>query len=110
MKIVWEANVDEKLLKKQRRVLAGLLYGHPIKDEERGEALEGVLSILEALQDKLDDDAAETKGKSQAKTCEECGRKLKNFVHNCPANCDMPEIYGCPKCDDVCSACQEKEE
>lgn len=40
--------------------------------------------------------------------CMECGRKKKFFMHNCPANIDNPEIFGCPYCDDQCSDCREE--
>jgi|GEM_PF-4448266 len=43
----------------------------------------------------------------KSKTCEHCGRELKNFMHNCPHSNNMPEIYGCPKCDDECTFCKE---
>jgi len=36
----------------------------------------------------------------------ECGKKKKNFIHNCPGSSNMSEIYGCPVCDDTsCGFC-----
>lgn len=35
----------------------------------------------------------------------DCGRQLKSFVHNCPNSSNMPEIVGCPVCDDSCPEC-----
>ena len=55
MKITWELIVGEKDLKKQRRVLEKLLYDYPVSKKDKNEALEGVLSLLEALQDHIDD-------------------------------------------------------
>lgn len=40
--------------------------------------------------------------------CECCGEEMKNFMHNCPESSDMPEIYGCPTCDDKCGFCSSK--
>jgi len=37
--------------------------------------------------------------------CDICGRELKNFIHNCSGSSNMPEIYGCPMCDDKCPLC-----
>lgn len=42
------------------------------------------------------------------KTCDKCGRQLQNFMHNCDGSSNMPEIYGCPKCDDNCPLCLEE--
>lgn len=39
--------------------------------------------------------------------CMECGREITTFMHNCPNSSDMPEIEGCPHCDDVCPFCKE---
>ena len=33
-----------------------------------------------------------------------CGRPLQYFMHNCISS-DMPEIYGCPYCEDNCPLC-----
>lgn len=60
MNIVYEANIDGKMLKKQRRDLAKILYGEKISKEELHDSLEGVLNLLEDIQDKIDD-AAKTK-------------------------------------------------
>lgn len=35
----------------------------------------------------------------------ECGTEKRTFMHNCPTSSNMPEIYGCPSCDDTCSSC-----
>lgn len=35
----------------------------------------------------------------------ECGEELKHFIHNCSGSSNMPEIYGCPVCDDTCGFC-----
>ena len=35
----------------------------------------------------------------------DCGETKRNFMHNCPNSSNMPEIFGCPKCDDVCPFC-----
>ena len=40
--------------------------------------------------------------------CEECGREIKHFVHNC--NINLIEIYGCPYCDDKCAFCNHESE
>ena len=37
--------------------------------------------------------------------CEKCGETKTYFMHNCPISSDMPEIYGCPNCDDHCAFC-----
>jgi len=39
------------------------------------------------------------------KQCD-CGSEIKSFMHNCPNCSNMPEIVGCPKCDDSCPECQ----
>lgn len=37
---------------------------------------------------------------NDVETCE-CGEKKRTFMHNCSGSSDMPEIHGCPECDDV---------
>ncbi len=39
----------------------------------------------------------------------ECGTIKKHFVHNCSGSSNMPEVFGCPKCDDTCGFCNEEE-
>jgi len=48
--------------------------------------------------------ARETERKGDC--CAECGELKKSFMHNCPKAKDMPEIYGCPTCDDSCPECR----
>lgn len=43
---------------------------------------------------------------TEPKRCE-CGQFKKSFVHNCSGSSNMPEIFGCPKCDDNCGFCKE---
>lgn len=38
----------------------------------------------------------------------DCGKLKKSFVHNCNGSSNMPEIFGCPKCDDTCGFCKRE--
>jgi hypothetical protein len=44
------------------------------------------------------------------KTCQECGRKIKTFMHNYPKSDEYREIEGCPLCDDTCEFCRDGDE
>jgi len=57
MMITYTANIDRHLLRKQRSVLARLLYGEKVDKKEMKETLEGVCSLLDDIQDELDNTA-----------------------------------------------------
>jgi len=51
--ITYTANIDGEMLKEQRRVLEKVLYGGEVNKEEVNDALEGVLNLLEDIQDHI---------------------------------------------------------
>jgi hypothetical protein len=57
MTITYTANIDRKLLRKQRSVLARLLYDEKVDKKELKETLEGVCNLLDDIQDELDNAA-----------------------------------------------------
>jgi DNA-binding protein Fis len=46
------------------------------------------------------------KTETETEYCENCGRELKYFFHNCDGQ-DYNELYGCPVCDDCCPFCKD---
>ena len=37
--------------------------------------------------------------------CVICDTELRTFIHSCDGSSVSDEIFGCPRCDDVCAFC-----
>jgi hypothetical protein len=96
---------DWTLLRKQKEILSEILmeyhkFGMKKKSDEKNikrfDAIEGILELLDHLQDAAANEIGEDKVFDHR--CD-CGEQLKNFMKPDSTGKGLTEIFGCPKCN-----------
>ena len=95
-------NINWEALRKQKTSLVEVINDDKLTKHQKDD-LDGILHLIDGIQD--DATMVFTEETIFGESCE-CGEYKRHFMHNCPKSNDMPEIEGCPECDDNCPNCR----